>query len=123
MSTSSPSDSTAVLKEVLEALKALQVNQVQLASHVDAISGRVNILAGIKEVTDVAAAAADETPSNTDLTLSKTEKVTSSDETHDHAIPQSPSLPSTGILPGVDVMPVPAAHAPAKSVTSRIILT
>ncbi|RDW89399.1 putative bifunctional GTP cyclohydrolase II 4-dihydroxy-2butanone-4-phosphate synthase [Coleophoma cylindrospora] len=123
MSSSSPSDQAAVLKEVLEALKAMQINQVQLASHVDAISGRVNILAGIKEVRDVAAAAAAETPSSTSTPLSKAEKVPSHDETHDHAVPQSPSLPSTGIPPGVDVMPVPTAHVPAKSVTSRIILT
>ncbi|RDW70231.1 GTP cyclohydrolase II 4-dihydroxy-2butanone-4-phosphate synthase [Coleophoma crateriformis] len=123
MSSSSPSDQAAVLKEVLEALKAMQINQVQLASHVDAISGRVNILAGIKEVRDVAAAAAAETPSSTSPPLSEAEKVPSHDETHDHAVPQSPSLPSTEIPPGVDVMPVPTAHVPAKSVTSRIILT
>lgn len=113
---SSPPDQTAVLKEVLEALKALQINQVQLASNVDAISGRVNILAGIKEVKDIAAVA---TPSP----VLQEEPVLSQEETHDHAVPKSPTLPATEIPPGVEVMPVPSTHARKPSVTSRIILT
>ena len=50
----SPTDQTGLLKEVLEAVKALTLNQTLLSSHVDAISGRVNVLAGMKEVRDVA---------------------------------------------------------------------
>jgi len=44
-----------MMKEILDALKNLEMNQVQLASNVDAITGRMNVLAGMKEVRDVAA--------------------------------------------------------------------
>src|SRR3954451_22642761 len=90
MASSTP-DQTAILKEVLEALKDLQVNQVQLASHVDAISGRVNVLAGMKEVRDVAESDPSKAPR-------KTEAIPSIEEPTPHEeikIPESPSLPAT----------------------------
>jgi hypothetical protein len=52
MSTDGSSD--AVLKEILEGMRALQRENVQLASTVDAINGRVNTLAGIKLLQDEA---------------------------------------------------------------------
>ena len=42
------------LNEILAGLKALQVDNAQLASAVDEINGRVNMLAGVKQVHDVA---------------------------------------------------------------------
>jgi hypothetical protein len=109
-------DQIALMKEVLEAVKKLEANQVQLASNVDAISGRVNVLAGMKEVRDVAV--------DSSTPVKKNEPLSSTDETsaHDDAVPPSPSLPATQ-LPG-DAPSSPASHAQKTSTgTSRIILT
>ncbi|CAN9369885.1 unnamed protein product [Alternaria alternata] len=57
MSTESTT-SDAVLKEILEGLKALRSENSVLASSVDKINGRVNMLAGIKQIKDEAADAA-----------------------------------------------------------------
>lgn len=112
MASSTP-DQSALLKEVLEAVKALQLNQVQLASNVDAISGRVNVLAGMKEVRDVAA----ETP------VKKVEPRSSAEE-HDDVVPESPSLLATQIEGDGRSTPSLISHAKKPSTgTSRIILT
>jgi GTP cyclohydrolase II len=47
----------AVLSQILEGLAALRKDNATLASAVDEINGRVNMLAGVKQVHDVAAAA------------------------------------------------------------------
>lgn len=57
MSTQSTT-SDAVLKEILEGLKALRTENSLLASSVDKINGRVNMLAGIKQIKDEAASEA-----------------------------------------------------------------
>ncbi|KAF2680156.1 GTP cyclohydrolase-like protein II [Lentithecium fluviatile CBS 122367] len=62
MSTESSSD--ALLKEILEGMNALRRENVQLASAVDGINGRVNILAGIKQLKDEAKKDASDGPSN-----------------------------------------------------------
>jgi hypothetical protein len=54
MSTESNTDN-AVLKEILEGLKAMRLENSQLASAVDKINGRVNMLAGVKALKDEAA--------------------------------------------------------------------
>jgi hypothetical protein len=111
-------DQTALMKEILESIKILQASQTQLASNVDAISGRVNILSGIKAVKDVAATEPPPTP------LSKsTEHLSKLDnDSHDHAVPESPSLPATEVTAS-GVNPSEIIHSRSKSVTSRIILT
>lgn len=112
---SSTTDQTALLKEVLEALKSLQLNQAQLSSSVDAISGRVNVLAGMKEVHDVAKT------TSPAAAPKKVEPIPGLDGSHaqDEAnIPESPSLPATE----TSLNEVP--HPPTPSTgTSRIILT
>ena len=50
--------SDAVLKEILEGLKALRTENSVLAASVDKINGRVNMLAGIKQIKDEAASEA-----------------------------------------------------------------
>jgi hypothetical protein len=109
------SDQTKIMKEVLEALKALQINQVQLASNVDAINGRVNVLAGLKEVRDVGG-------SDSVKDSKKIETTPGIDEpqVHDETkIPKSPSLPTTQVEDEIS-----PSHARKSSVsTSRIILT
>jgi hypothetical protein len=117
---STPPDQTALMKEVLEALKALQVNQVQLASNVDAITGRVNVLAGMKEVRDVASTNSPSVP------VKISHPISSVDESHSHDddVPQSPSLSATHV--DGDGSSSPSSHisnARKPSVTSRIILT
>jgi hypothetical protein len=57
MSTESTT-SDAVLKEILEGLKALRSENSVLAASVDKINGRVNMLAGIKQIKDEAASEA-----------------------------------------------------------------
>jgi hypothetical protein len=111
-------DQSALLKEVLEAVKALQVNQTALASNVDAISGRVNVLAGMKEVRDAAAASTSHVPDK-GVPVKKNE---SNQIFDDDVVPQSPSLPATQIE-GAMASPGHVSHAKKPSVTSRIILT
>ncbi len=109
-------DQSELLREVLDAVKALQVNQMQLASKVDAISGRVNVLAGMKEVRDVAIS-----PSLTPV--KKIEPLSSGTETpSEDTVPPSPSLPAIQ-LDGGESPSSKLAHARKPSVTSRIILT
>ena len=115
----SPADQAAVMKEVLAALKTLEANQAQLSSSVDAISGRVNVLAGMKEVHDVA-------KTNTLLTSPvKDEPISGIDVSHiqeDVKIPESPSLPATQVVD--ETSPAGTSHARRPSTgTSRIILT
>lgn len=113
---SSTTDQAALLKEILENLKALQVNHTQLASNVDAISGRVNILSGIKEVHD--AAAIEKNASRVPVPS------VHPDETHDHVdAPDSASIPSGDAAQDGDLGAIAAPHAQKPSVTSRIILT
>lgn len=115
---SSSEDQTALMKEVLDALKTLQANQAQLSSSVDAISGRVNVLAGMKEVHDVAK------PTSPPTSAKRAEVVSGIDEAHiqeDAKIPESPSLPATQVVG--DASPGDVSHARKAGGTSRIILT
>jgi len=48
----SPPDTAALLQEILSSVKSLKQDHSQLASAVDAINGRVNVLAGIKQSRD-----------------------------------------------------------------------
>ena len=78
-----------MMKDILEALKILQVNQIQLSSTVDAISGRVNVLAGMKEVQEVALPLA---------AVALPSKPEPEETIHDEpAVPESPSLPATAV--------------------------
>jgi len=114
MSSSSPPDQATIMKDILDALKTLQMNQVQLASSVDAISGRSNVLAGMKDVRDVAS------PPAPLATLPK--KPEPSDES-DHPVPESPSLPATHIDTDHSPTQVSAHTRTPSTGTSRIILT
>jgi hypothetical protein len=115
---SSPPDQAAILKEVLDAVKTLQVNQVQLSSAVDAISGRVNVLAGMKEVRDIAI----DSPSPHPVKKIDSIQNVNDDSHSDDVVPPSPSLPASAFSssPGTSS---PLSHARKPSVTSRIILT
>ncbi|KAF1998866.1 GTP cyclohydrolase-like protein II [Amniculicola lignicola CBS 123094] len=53
---SAESSNDALLKELLESMKALRTENAQLAASVDTINGRVNMLAGVKQLQDEAAA-------------------------------------------------------------------
>jgi hypothetical protein len=120
---SSNLDQTALMKEVLDALRVLQENQTRLASNVDAITGRVNILAGIKEVQD--AASTDQRQNKGQHSQAKLH----SEESHDHVditeshIPESPSIVATDLTHDSKNTLVPVSHLKQPAVTSRIILT
>lgn len=117
-------EQTILLKDILEALRTLQVNQTRLASNIDAITGRVNILAGIKEVQD-----ASDTDEGRAARKNPTSQV-NSHESHDHVdmpepqIPESPSINPTDPTPdGQGTSSISVVHSQKPSVTSRIILT
>ncbi|OBT65982.1 hypothetical protein VE03_03158 [Pseudogymnoascus sp. 23342-1-I1] len=110
-------DQTALMKDVLEALKVLTANQTQLAANVDAINGRVNILAGIKEVEHAATASSSsqEVPSSTTTHIDNKED-------HDVGVPESPTVAEAE----ADHANMPSTASPASphhTPTSRIILT
>jgi len=111
------------MKEVLGTLRVLQENQTRLASNVDAITGRVNILAGIKEVQD--AASTDQRQNKEQLLQAKSH----TEESHDHVditeshIPESPSIVATDLTHDSKDAPVSASHLKKPPITSRIILT
>ena len=120
---SSNLDQTTLMKEILDTLKVLQENQTRLASNVDAITGRVNILAGIKEVQD--AASTDQRQNKGQLSQAKSH----TEESHDHVdvteshIPESPSIVATDLTHDSKDTPVSSSHLKKPTVTSRIILT
>ena len=123
MASSTPLDQATMMRDILEALKALQMNQVQLASNVDAISGRVNVLAGMKEVREVAL------PLSA-LSLPPPAKMAEPNgdgRQDEHSVPESPSLPATdaaGQGSGSPSQISTLGHARKTSTgTSRIILT
>lgn len=115
-------DDGLTMKEILDSLKSLQLNQAHLAGVVDAISGRVNVLAGMKEVRD---AASQEPVSTSDKHEPEPHPHPHVEEQHPQEdVPESPSLPATQ-LGQTDDNAASDHVAPAKkqSVTSRIILT
>lgn len=100
-------------------MKSLQINQLQLASNVDAIAGRVNVLAGLKQVREVAEDSED-SPSIPVTKIEPNAPIHEGHAPHDHdVVPESPSLPATS-FDGESGM-ISSARKP--SITSRIILT
>jgi hypothetical protein len=114
---STPPDQAAMMKDILDALKVLQMNQVQLASNVDAISGRVNVLAGMKEVREVALP-----PAALSVPPKKAESSIEPDH-NEHSVPESPSLPATALDAEGSPSSVSAHARKTSTGTSRIILT
>lgn len=105
------------MKDVLEALKVLTANQTQLAANVDAINGRVNILAGIKEVEHVATASSSKQQAPPSAAAHIDDK-----EDHDVGVPESPTV----VAAEVDHSNMPSTASPSSAnhtPTSRIILT
>ena len=106
MSSDSSSD---VLKEILDGLKALRQENSQLASAVDLINGRVNMLAGVKQLKDEASSQ----PPNGVPTTTVPQKP---DEGRTvEAVAQQYEQPPTNL----DASP----HRASVSKTSKIILT
>ena len=101
--------SDAVLKEILEGLKALRTENSVLAASVDKINGRVNMLAGIKQLKDDAASVA-----ATGVSSTEKAKEVESEKTVEAVSQQYDQPPSN-----VD-SPPPRASV---SKTSKIILT
>ena len=110
------SSSDALLKEILEGLKSLRQEHSQLASSVDAINGRVNMLAEIKQIKDEAK----EKPSNgTTVVSGIAEKVKDAVAAVSEKTVEAVSKQYEEAPPAVDA---PARRA-SVSKTSKIILT
>lgn len=111
------------MKEVLDALRALQENQTRLASNVDAITGRVNILAGIKEIQDAASTAQQQHKAQSPAAKPHTDESHDPVDSSEAHIPESPSIVATDLAHDSKGTPVSTSHSKKPSVTSRIILT
>lgn len=117
---SSNPDVSALLGEILSGLKSLQQDNAQLSSQVDAINGRVNMLAGIKQVQDTAHAQPPAAAEKKDDTKpSESVKVVS--EQYDAGATESPARRSSTSLnkiiltsypgqAGVDPIPMQWGH-------------
>ncbi|KAM0181053.1 hypothetical protein ACHAPF_001794 [Botrytis cinerea] len=114
---SPPPDQTALMQEILNSIKSLQLNQVQLSSNVDAITGRVNVLAGMKEVRDVASTDSSSI-SKPSEPLASNDESASKDE-NEAEVPKSPTISAAK----PDETPIPSYTQKASTGTSRIILT
>ncbi|KAJ4302995.1 putative GTP cyclohydrolase [Kalmusia sp. IMI 367209] len=108
MSVNSSSD--ALLKEILEGMNSLRKENSQLASAIDAINGRVNMLAEIKQIKDEAK----DQPSNGVLEKAKDAIASLSEKTVEAVSKQYEDAP-----PIVDASP----RRTSVSKTSKIILT
>lgn len=106
---STESTDNVVLKEILEGLKAMRLENSQLASAIDKINGRVNVLAGVKQVKDEAATEA----ANGTLSEDKAKEANSAQTVEAVSQQYEPTSPN--------------AEAPPRRVsvskTSKIILT
>ncbi|KAK1005467.1 putative GTP cyclohydrolase [Friedmanniomyces endolithicus] len=93
---SQPQDTAALLQEILASVRSLKLDQVQLTDTVEAINGRVNILAGVKQSRDGIV--------------------------HDATVP-SPKIPPMAASPNLQPMAssprmIPKGHHSRESVTS-----
>lgn len=107
------------MREMLDTLKSLQRDQAQLASSIDAINGRVNVLAGMKEVRDTVGDA-----KSTSVTSSKIEVVNDNGDSKQAIEALSASPPPIATL--ADIENAQGANiqvSKAVTGTSRIILT
>lgn len=112
-------DVSALLGEILSGLKTLQQDNAQLSSQVDAINGRVNMLAGIKQVQDTANAQAPAAVQNDDTKPSESVKAVI--EQYDAGAPEQAARRSSTSLnkiiltsypgqAGVDPIPMQWGH-------------
>lgn len=102
--TNGTSGDAAILQEILASLKTIQQENTHLAAAVDAINGRVNILAGVKQVKDMTV-----DPSAVEHNQQPSAAPTPPSLTED-----TPSSPDLSSVPG---------SGRRSSVTSKIILT
>lgn len=98
------SGDAAILQEILASLKTIQQENTHLAAAVDAINGRVNILAGVKQVKDM----------TVDPTAVEHNKQPPAAPTPPSLTEDTPSSPDLSAVPG---------SGRRSSVTSKIILT
>jgi hypothetical protein len=102
--TNGTSGDAAILQEILASLKTIQQENTHLAAAVDAINGRVNILAGVKQVKDM----------TVDPTAVEHNKQPPADPVAPALTENTPSSPDLSAMSG---------SGRRSSVTSKIILT
>lgn len=96
-----------LLKEVLDGLKALQKDNAQLASAIDGINGRVNMLAGVKQLHDDAASSSQNGAPTQPKETESTKSVAAVSEQYE----------------GPTAVELPRRRESTSSKTSKIILT
>jgi hypothetical protein len=100
-----PPDTMAMLQEILSSVRSLKQEHSELSASVDAINGRVNTLAGIKQIQDGVA--------------------------HDATLPNPKTLGTDSVAPpndadkdaNAEATPPPPERRPSTTSTSKIILT
>lgn len=100
-------DMAAMLKEILSSVRSLKQENAQLSASVDAINGRVNTLAGIKQIQD---GVAHDATLRSPKTAAPSKDIDNSSESQD-AIDESQSASP------------PTERRPSTTSTSKIILT
>lgn len=100
-------DMAAMLKEILSSVRSLKQENAQLSASVDAINGRVNTLAGIKQIQDGVAH---------DATLSSRKTAA-----HSKAIDNAPE--NQDATDESQSASPPTERRPSTTSTSKIILT
>lgn len=100
-------DTAAMLKEILSSVRSLKQENAQLSASVDAINGRVNTLAGIKQITDGVAHDAALSSSKTTVDSKNVDGSLEDKEATDDSQSASP----------------PTERRPSTTSTSKIILT
>ena len=100
-------DMAAMLKEILSSVRSLKQENAQLSASVDAINGRVNTLAGIKQIQD---GVAHDATLRSPKTTAPSKEIDNASESQD-AIDESQSASP------------PTERRPSTTSTSKIILT
>lgn len=100
-------DMAAMLKEILSSVRSLKQENAQLSASVDAINGRVNTLAGIKQIQDGVAHDATLRSSKTAAPSTEIDNASESQDAIDESQSASP----------------PTERRPSTTSTSKIILT
>lgn len=121
--TGANNDISTLLQQILTEVKSLKSENAQLSSAVDAITGRVNVLAGVKEVQGTAASATKKEPATLPEASRQpipTEEVVAASDTPTEASPRRSSVTSKIILTsypgqsGVDPLPMSWGHQDPK---------
>lgn len=116
------STSHDLLKQILATLQSIQSDYRQLSTAVDTIEGRVNVLAGVKQIYDAAGnrqETADAVKASGKLGRGHNSGVSSTTDSGNMLLADGPSKPE----PPQILKPASPGRSPSSTASSRIILT